>query len=185
MLAYPYLKSLHIVGFVAWFAGLFYWLRIVVYLAEGMRREEPARGVLVDQFTRMERRVYSIIVVPGAVITWAGGLSMIALNPVLLEGNWLRMKLVLLVGLLAFQAFAKTRIRALQARSDAAPVPGDERLRLLNEVPTVFLLTIVLLAVLRDGLEASVAFGILIVFVVLLATGVRWYRRYRERHPEH
>ena len=181
---YPYVKAFHIVGFVAWFAGLFYWLRIFVYLAEAHGREEPARAILFEQFTRMERRVYGIITVPGMLFTFACGITMLVVNPDLLAQGWLQLKLVLLVTLAGFQGYAKRYIRRLEA--DPVGVGAtSHRLRLMNEVPTVFLLGIVLLAVLRSGLDAAVGFGILLAFVVGLGAGVRYYRGYRSRHPEH
>ena len=181
-MALLYLKAFHVVGFVAWFAGLFYWLRIFVYLAESLDREAPAREILFEQFTRMERRVYAIIVVPGLVLTWACGVGMLIVNPAYLGEGWLQLKLGLLVGLAGFQAYAKTYIR----RAEAAPAGlRSERLRLLNEVPTVFLLAVVLLAVLRNSLDAVAAFGIVATFIVGLGAGVRYYRGYRARHPEH
>lgn len=177
-----YLKALHVVGFVAWFSGLFYWLRIFVYHAEALQREEPARGILLEQFGRMERRVYSIIVAPAAVVTLTGGIGMLIIEPSYLTQGWLQIKLGLVVGLLLFQAYAKTLMRRLAADPGAVP---SERLRLVNEVPTVFLLCIVLLATLRDGLNALTAFATVLVFMVGLALGVRYYRGYRARHPEH
>jgi len=177
-----YAKAFHVVGFVAWFAGLFYWLRIFVYLAEASKREEPARAILLEQFTKMEKRVYSIIVLPGAVITWVCGIVMLMLNPGYLSLSWLHVKLTLLVLLLVFQAFAKTYIKRVEANPLSAK---PERLRLMNEVPTVFLLAIVLLAVLRNNLNALAAFGILLTFIVGLGIGVKYYKGYRARNPKH
>ena len=177
-----YLKALHVIGFVSWFAGLFYWLRIFVYLAEAEAREEPARAILREQFTRMERRVYAIIVRPAAAITLAGGIGMLVVHPGYLQLGWLQAKLALVVGLLGFQAFAKTYIARVESgEREARP----ERLRMMNEVPTVFLLVIVLLAVLRSGLDAAVAVGIVVVFAVGLGAGIRYYRGYRLRNPGH
>ena len=181
---YPYVKAFHIVGFVAWFAGLFYWLRIFVYLAEAHEREEPARAILFEQFTRMERRVYGIITVPGMLFTFACGIAMLVLNPAILAQGWLQIKLGLLLGLAGFQGYAKRFVRGMEADPDGTAATS-ERLRLMNEVPTVFLLAIVLLAVLRSGLDAAIGFGILLVFVVGLAAGVRYYKGYRLRHPGH
>ena len=181
-MALLYLKALHVVGFVSWFAGLFYWLRIFVYLAEAQRREEPARAILREQFTKMERRVYAIIVRPGAGITLVGGIGMLVGNPAYLSLGWLQLKLALVAGLLGFQAYAKTYIAAVEAgEREARP----ERLRMMNEVPTVFLLVIVLLAVLRSGLDALTAVVVVVVFVSGLAAGIKYYRGYRARHPEH
>ncbi len=181
-MALLYFKAFHIVGFVSWFAGLFYWLRVFVYLAESLDRQEPARAILFEQFTRMERRVYQIIVRPGLVVTLIGGVGMLVLNPYYLQEGWLQVKLGLIVGLIAFQAFAKTYVTGIEGGTRAV---RPERLRMLNEVPTVFLLLIVLLAVLRSGLGAATAFGIVVAFVLLLGAGIRYYRGYRARHPGH
>ncbi len=181
-MALLYLKALHIIGFVSWFAGLFYWLRVFVYLAESQAREEPARDILFEQFTKMERRVYQIIVRPGLGVTLIGGIGMLVVNPYYLQEGWLQLKLGLILGLTAFQAFAKTYVTGIE---DGTREVRPERLRMLNEVPTVFLLLIVLLAVLRNSLGAVVAFGIVVVFVFLLGAGIRYYRGYRARHPEH
>ena len=181
-MALLYVKAFHIIGFVAWLAGLFYWLRIFVYLAESLDKPEPARAILFDQFTRMERRVYSIITVPAMVLTWGCGTAMLVINPAYLGEGWLQVKLGLLVALSGFQAFAKTYVRRLEA--NPANV-NAERLRLMNEVPTVFLLLIVLLAVLRNSLSALAAFGIAVTFIVGLGAGVRYYRGYRARNPDH
>ncbi len=181
-MALLYFKAFHVIGFVSWFAGLFYWLRIFVYLAESQAREEPARGILFEQFTKMERRVYQIIVRPGAVITLIGGIGMLVLNPYYLTEGWLQIKLGLVLGLLGFQAYAKTYVAGIE---DGSRAVRPERLRMFNEVPTVFLLLIVLLAVLRSSLDAATAFGIVVVFVLLLGVGIRYYRGYRARHPGH
>ena len=181
-MALLYVKAAHVVGFVAWFAGLFYWLRIFVYLAEADAREEPARAVLWEQFAKMERRVYAIIVRPAAGITLVGGIGMLVVNPAYLQLGWLQLKLALVAGLLGFQAYAKTYVAALETGEHAA---RPERLRMMNEVPTVFLLVIVLLAVLRSGLDALTAVLVVVVFMAGLGAGIKYYRGYRARHPGH
>lgn len=187
-MALLYLKALHVVGFVSWFAGLFYWLRIFVYLAEARARAEPAQSILWEQFTKMERRVYAIIVRPAAGITLVGGVGMLVAQRIdagawfYLQEGWLQIKLALVAGLLGFQAYAKTYVTAVEAGTREARA---ERLRMMNEVPTVFLLAIVLLATLRSGLDALAALVILVVFVVGLALGIRYYRGYRARNPTH
>ncbi len=74
-------KSLHIIGAISWFAGLFYWGRILVFHAEADLRPQPDRDILIREFIGMEQRVYKIIVNPGMMLTWIGGLVMIG-------GDW-------------------------------------------------------------------------------------------------
>ena len=75
-----FLKALHVVGFVSWFAGMFYLVRIFVYLVEAREREEPARTILTAEFLAMSQRVYKIICNPGMMITWTAGLGMLGLG---------------------------------------------------------------------------------------------------------
>ena len=66
---YLFAKALHIVGFVTWFAGLFYIVRLFIYHVEAAARPEPERSLLHAQFTLMERRLWLAITVPAMVIT--------------------------------------------------------------------------------------------------------------------
>jgi len=74
------LKTLHIIGFVAWFGGLFYFVRILVYHQEAMQKDRAIKEVLVPQYKIMEGRVKKIILNPAMMFTWICGLGMLALN---------------------------------------------------------------------------------------------------------
>ena len=87
-------KALHIIAFVAWFAGLFYMFRLYVYHAEN--KDDKS---ITDLLKVMERRLYKIITVPAMVVTWIFGLSMLMLNPAYFNFGWVHTKLALLVGL--------------------------------------------------------------------------------------
>src|SRR5687768_10491097 len=78
-MAYLWLKAFHIIGVVAWFAGLFYLVRLFVYHVEAAERPEPERAVLQPQFALMERRLYRIITRPAMVLTLATAAGMLAL----------------------------------------------------------------------------------------------------------
>ena len=73
----PLVKALHVFGFVSWFAGLFYLVRIFVYHTEAMQRPEPKKSILIKEFNAMQWRVYKIICNPGMMITWFCGLAML------------------------------------------------------------------------------------------------------------
>ena len=75
-----FFKALHVFGFVSWFAGLFYLVRIFVYHTEALKREEPARSILIKEFNEMQWRVYKIICNPGMMITWVCGLAMLYIH---------------------------------------------------------------------------------------------------------
>ena len=92
-------KIIHIVGFVAWFAGLFYLVRMFVYHTEAYDYDEPKKGILRDQFNVMEWRVYKIICNPAMMITWTFGLLMIYVYGYewFAVNHWLHFKIVLLI----------------------------------------------------------------------------------------
>jgi len=172
-----YFKAFHIVGAVAWFAGLFYLVRIFVYHAEADQKPEHLRQPFKEQFGLMEWRVYKIICNPAMMITWTCGLAMTFLNPGYWQMGWFHVKFSLLILLTIYHLWCKRIIIKLEKGEK----PFDSfQFRLLNELPTLFLLSIVLLAVLRDMLNSLYAFGGVLVFGVLLFVFAKAYKKRRE-----
>lgn len=180
-MAYFFLfKTFHFVGLIAWFAGMFYLFRMFVYHVEAMDKAEPDRSILTKQFSIMEWRVYKIILNPAIVLTWTCGCLMIAAYGMdwFKESTWLHVKLVLLLGLSAYHGYAKGLIRRLE--KGERPY-SSEQFRFMNEIPTLFLLSIVLLAVYKNSLNAIYAFLGIVVFMIFLMIGIRAYKRIREK----
>ncbi len=173
-----YLKALHIVGFVAWFAGLFYLVRMFVYYVEAREKPEPDKSILQKQFNVMQWRVYKIICNPAMMITFIGGFGMLFVNPAYLEMGWLHIKLALVFGLLAYHLYCKSVIKKLEKGEKPF---SSFQFRLLNEVPTLFLVSIVLLAVLKSGLNTLYAFLGVLAFGLLLFVATKLYKRVREK----
>lgn len=174
------LKSIHIVGFISWFAGLFYLVRIFVYHAEAFEANDESTPYLVKQYKIMEGRVYNIILMPALIITWIGGLGMLAIRPEMLkiDAHWLHPKLLLL-GLLVWYHFHNKKLMSkLQSGENTW---GSEKFRKWNEVPTVLMLAIVLLAVYKHLLNFAVAFSVLTGFVILLTLAIKSYKKIREK----
>jgi protoporphyrinogen IX oxidase len=136
---YLWFKALHVAFMVTWFAGLFYLPRLFIYHAEAADETGRAR------FTVMERRLYGIMTI-GAVLTALFGGLLLWINPALLGAAWFQVKLVLLAGLVAYHLSCRHWITRLAARTTPQPSRG---LRWYNEIPAVFLLAIVLLAVVK------------------------------------
>jgi putative membrane protein len=133
------LKSLHIVGVIAWMAGLLYLYRLYVY----HRAEREA--VVMERFRVMERRLWLGITVPAAWVATLTGLAMIATLPChYLPQGWLSLKLLLVAALLVVHFLAgRYRWAFLEA-----PFPLSEKaFRVLNEVPTLLMIGIVFLVV--------------------------------------
>ncbi|MEM6769843.1 MAG: CopD family protein [Bacteroidota bacterium] len=187
-------KALHVVGFVSWFAGLFYLGRVLVNHAD-TENIEPVNGssdeanrnrlkkeILHEEYAATADRVYRIIVNPAAIITLAAGFGMIAFNPGYLESGtagwlWVKIGLVLLLGV--YQLYTKAKIM-LPMAGGARPWT-DWELRLWNEVPTFFLVSVPFIAVYGKGgslnyfyLAGGVAF-----FCFMVWRGAVAYRKRR------
>lgn len=177
---YLLLKAIHIFGFVSWFAGLFYLVRIFVYHVEAMDRVEPERSILIKEFNVMQWRVYKIICNPGMMITWLCGLGMLHLNGLewLMANSWMQVKLILLTALLIYHLHAKKVIQRLERGERYF---SSFQFRLWNELPTLFLLSIALLAVYKNTINFLYAFIGVLLFAILLIILARTYKNYRER----
>jgi putative membrane protein len=175
-----FFKAIHVVGFVAWFAGLFYLVRIFVYHVEAFDKEQPERDILTKQYNLMEWRVYKIIINPAMMLTWTCGLVMLYLHGLewLKVNPWMHVKLLLLVLLTGYQVWMKRSIRKLELGERPY---SSFQFRLLNELPTIFLLSIALLAVYRNTLDFLYAFLGIIGFAMLLFMGAKLYKRSREQ----
>ncbi|MBP7821877.1 MAG: CopD family protein [Saprospiraceae bacterium] len=168
------LKATHIVGAVAWFAGLFYLLRLFVYHVEALALPSLEKEILVKQYSLMENRVYKVIVNPAMMITFTVGIAMLVYNPSFLSMGWVHIKLTLLILLLVFHIWSKSIMKKIQA----GVVPFSSfQLRLLNEVPTVLLVAIVFIAVFRDNINYLYYIASLIIFVVLLYVFAKSYNK--------
>jgi protoporphyrinogen IX oxidase len=133
-----WLKAFHVVFVVTWFAGLFYLPRLFVYHAATPEPTGRAR------FEVMERRLYTIMTI-GAIGTVLFGVAMIAAAPAYLTLGWLRVKLVLVVGLIGYHHFCRRLMRELAAGAGRS----QRWYRFYNEVPALFLIAIVILAIVK------------------------------------
>lgn len=134
-----WIKAWHVIFMVTWFAGLFYLPRLFVYHAT------TADSAGIERFRVMERRLFILMTI-GALLTAAFGLWLLARNPALLSTGWLQAKLVLVVLLIGYHA----RIWGLvQDFAAGRNVRGARWYRWFNEIPSLLLIGIVLLAVAR------------------------------------
>ena len=138
---YLWLKGLHIVFMVTWFAGLFYLPRLFIYHTTAA---DPASR---ERFSGMEIRLFVIMTI-GAALTAVFGFWMLAINPALLGIAWFHAKLALLAGLIIYHYRCYRWIATL--RTETA-VQSTKWLRWFNEIPTIFLLAIILLAVVKPS----------------------------------
>jgi putative membrane protein len=140
--AYPWIKALHIISVVAWMAGLLYLPRLFVYHAEA-----PAGSDRAAVFKIMERRLLRGIMLPAAIMVMFFGI-LLAATPGVVDwrSGWIWTKLVLVLGLVVFHLQLARCHR--QFASDR--VPHTPRFfRIVNEVPTLALIAIVVLVVVK------------------------------------
>jgi len=173
------LKSLHFIGFVSWFAGLFYLGRMFVYYREAEERPETEKKVLQEQLLLMQRRVYKIICNPAMTITWICGIGMLHIygKEWFVNSSWMHIKLFLLILLSGFTGSCGKMIKNHAQRK----IPYTSfQYRLMNEIPTLFLISIVLMAVLKNSANAIYVFGAVLLLGFFLFLGARMYRKSRE-----
>ncbi len=172
-----YIKAVHIIFVVSWFAGLFYIVRLFVYHAESFEKSDQERAVLHPQYSIMEKRLMNIITTPAMVLTLFSGGLMIYLNPYMLD-TWLYIKLGLVLVLLGYHHYCIKIMKGFIAGKK--PMSGTQ-LRLWNEGATLLLVSIVFLVVLKNTL--SMVWGVLglILLAVVMMIAIKLYKKSREK----
>ena len=171
---YSYIKALHIIFIVTWFSGLFYIVRLFIYNTEANEKPEPEKSILHTQFNLMIKRLWFGITWPSAVITLILGLWVLYMFNAL--PNWLIMKLCFVVGLYAYHF---TLHHIYKQQMSGVFKYTSQQLRIWNEVATVFLLAIVMLVVVKQGMSLVWGVAGLIVFMLILLSAIRMYKKLR------
>lgn len=172
---YYYIKALHIIFIVTWFSGLFYIVRLFVYSAEANEKKDPERTILLKQLGIMQKRLWYGITWPSAILTlifgvWIG----------ILYGSlpaWLLVKLFFVLGLFAYHMSLHLIFRQQQNENFRW---SSQQLRTWNEVATLFLISIVMLAVVKQLLSVVWGIAVLIAFAALLLLAIKVYKKYRK-----
>jgi protoporphyrinogen IX oxidase len=174
---YLYIKALHIVFVVCWFAALFYMVRLLIYATEAQQKDEVAKPILTQQLLLMQKKLWYIIGWPAMVGSFVFGLWMLILNPTLLSMPWMWLKLIS-VGLLALYHLECQRLYKQQTQGVFKY--NSFKLRLFNELGTVFLVAIVFLVVIKSS--SGLMWGLLglLAFAGILMLCVSIYKRNRK-----
>ena len=173
---YSYIKALHIIFIVTWFSGLFYIVRLFIYNREAADASEPAKSILQQQFSVMIRRLWLGITWPSCILTlvfgsWLWGLF--AVTPV-----WLWIKLGFVAGLFAYHL----SLHALYNQQRQGQFRfSSQQLRIWNEVATIFLVAIAMLAVVKQQLSWFWGIAGLLLILVLLMSAIRIYKAVRKK----
>jgi putative membrane protein len=180
-MAYFWFKAFHIVGFVTWFGGLFYLPRLFIYHQEANEKPEPARSILKEQFQIMEKRLYSIIMTPGMLVTIAMAIGLIYTEPQVLHDTWLHIKIALVLGLIGYHHYCKRVMKKLAANECQW---NSKQLRAFNEVPTVFLVLVVMLGIFKNNFPTGAATWTVVAMVVAMVATIQLYARKRRLDKE-
>ncbi len=180
---YLYLKALHIIFIVTWFAGMFYIVRLFIYNTEANEKAEPEKSILQKQFSIMIKRLWFGITWPSAVLTlilgplvmFNGGWNK-TLNDT--SGRWLLIKLMFVFFLYVYHLSLHKIYRQQAAGLFRYSSQG---LRIWNEVATLFLVPIVMLATVKQSISWVWGLVGLIGFVIVLMTAIKLYKILRGR----
>lgn len=175
-MTFLYLKAVHIIFIVTWFAGLFYMPRLLVYLTEAADKPEPARGILRGQLKLMASRLWFGITWPSAILTLGMGTSLLIAEPAFLENSFMHLKLALVAGLYVYHFTLQHVFKLL--KEDKIQYSSNQ-LRMWNEVATLFLISIVFIIVLKNTLSMIWGIAGLIVVTLMILLGIRIYKRLR------
>jgi putative membrane protein len=139
---YPWIKAFHIISVISWMAGLLYLPRLFVYHCAA-----EAGSVQSETFKIMEKRLLNVIMTPAMLASWLFGLLLLISGAVDFSADyWVYVKLVLVVGLSSFHTYLGKIVQKFSADENVKPA---RFFRLLNEVPTVIMIFIVVLVLVK------------------------------------
>ena len=172
-----YIKALHIIFIVTWFAGLFYIVRLFIYHSEAQQKQEPDRSILTGHFKIAEKRLWYGITFPSMILTYIFGLwmawSMFGWD----FPGWLWTKLLFVLGLTAYHFICHRMFLNFQKDKITST---SFRLRIWNEVTTLFLFAIVFIVVLKDSVSWLWGIAGLVLLATALMIGISVYRKIRK-----
>lgn len=181
---YSYLKALHIIFIVCWFAGIFYMPRLFIYNVEAQQEpSEEVRKALTAQFNKMAKRLWYGITIPSALISLVLGIRLMTVlhwwQQLFSEGYlWLLIKLILVVLLYLYNytlhVILRQQLRGVYKYS-------SQQLRIWNEVATVILVAVVFLITVKSALSLIYGTLGLILFIFLLMSAIYLYKRVRQK----
>jgi protoporphyrinogen IX oxidase len=179
---YLYLKALHIIFIVTWFAGLFYMPRLFIYNTEAENKEATEKNVLREQFAVMMKRLWYGITWPSAVLTlifgtavlFESGYASIVFEP---SGRWMLFKLIFVLFIYLYHLSLH---KILKEQLAGVFKYTSQQLRIWNEVATIFLVAVVMLVVVKQNLSALWGILGLLLFVILLMSAIKIYKMLRK-----
>ncbi|MEP1094417.1 MAG: CopD family protein [Cyclobacteriaceae bacterium] len=175
---YLYVKSLHLIFVITWFAGLFYIVRLFIYHTEALEQEEPDRTILSKQLGLMTRKLWYIITWPSALLTLVFGTLLIVLQPSWLQQPFMHIKLGFVLLLFLYHFYCHKIFNQLQRGTVRFT---SMQLRVFNEVATLLLFAIVFLIVLKNEINWIWGTLGLVSFAIILMIAIKLYKKIRQK----
>ena len=139
---YLLLKSLHLIAFISWMAGLLYLPRIFVYHVENLGKKETT-----NVFEIMEKRLYFYIMRPAMILSWLFGIILIyIIGFETFSYLWLQIKLILVILMSIYHEYLGKCLKSLKSRAN---MKSSKFFRTINEIPTVLLIFIVFIIIFK------------------------------------
>lgn len=178
---YNYIKSLHIIFVITWFAGLFYIPRLFVYHIEASAKPEPDKSILTKQFKIMTKRLWYIITWPSAILALFFGIWLLIILPTWLQQSWMHVKLGFVFLLIVYHFKSHQIFKQLQRDQIKY---SSNFMRFWNEGATIILFAVVFLVILKNAINW--VFGVvgILVLGVLLMLGIKFYKRLRSKNKD-
>jgi len=173
---YNYIKSLHLIFVITWFAGLFYIPRIFIYHIEAAQKASPEKEILGTQLKIMAKRLWYIITWPSAILAILFGTWLLVLAPHWFEQSWMHAKLGFVVLLIMYHI--KTNLIFKQLQNDQINYTSNF-MRIWNEGATLILFAVVFLVLLKSTLNMAYGMLGLVGLAILLMLGIKLYKRTR------
>ena len=173
---YNYIKALHLIFVITWFAGLFYIPRLFIYHIEANTKPQIEKEILLNQFKIMTKRLWLIITWPSAILATVLAIVLFVLNPGLINFDWMKVKLVFVIILWLYHI--KTDFIYKELQNDIINYSSNF-MRYWNEGATIILFAVIFLITLKSA--TNWIFGILaIIFLsIILILGIKLYKKIR------
>ncbi len=175
---YNYIKSLHLIFVITWFAGLFYIVRLFVYQIEASEKPSPEREILLKQYKIMTYRLWYIITWPSAILAILFAIWLLIIMPAWLQMPWMHVKLGFVFLLIIYQIKCQFIYKDLQ---NEVFKYSSNFMRLWNEGATIILFAVVFLVVLKNAFNWIYGVIGIFLFSIIIMLGFKFYKRIRER----
>lgn len=178
---YNYIKALHLIFVITWFAGLFYIPRLFIYQIEASKKASPEKEILTEQLQLMTKRLWYIITWPSAVLATFFAVWLLLLMPSWLQQPWMQVKLGFVALLVIYHVKNHQIFKQLQNNEIKYT---SNFMRVWNEGATLILFAIVFLVILKSAVNWIFGVVGILGLGVLLMLGIKLYKRIRKINPE-